>query len=338
MMRPTIYAVAKRAGVSIATVSRVLNDSPKPTAETRAKVLQAVRELGYQPSAAARCLAGNATETIALIFPQISGPFYSEIIQGAEAQAHQYHYHLLIYGVRDRLGSDSLLRFLSTKVDGMILSTSCASDTYIRGLQRQRIPFVLLGQEKSGIVADSLRPNNQQGAVDVVTHLIEHHHYLRIAFAGRSEEQTHSLARYEGYCQALRDAALPYDADLVVPGAFVESSGYRAMNQLLDLADPPQAVFFANDQMALGALAAAHERQVRIPKDVAIVGFDDINAAAYVQPPLTTVRQDIREQGVLAVQLLLQRVDEPEADPQTLILPTQLVVRRSCGCSVPDAN
>jgi LacI family transcriptional regulator len=333
-MRPTIYAVAKKAGVSIATVSRVLNDSPKPTAETRAKVLEAVRELGYQPSAAARCLAGNATETIALIFPQISGPFYSEIIQGAEAQAHQYHYHLLIYGVRDRQGSDPLLRFLSTKVDGIILARTCVSDAYIRGLQRQRIPFVLFGQETSGIVADSIMPNNQQGAVDVMAHLIERHHYRRIAFAGRSEDQTHSLARYEGYCQALQSAGLPWDADLVVSGAFAESSGYGAMNQLLDLADPPQAVFFANDQMALGALAAAHERQVRIPEDVAIVGFDDINAAAYVQPPLTTVRQDIREQGMLAVRLLLQRMDDPEAETQTVLLPTQLVVRRSCGCNL----
>ena len=333
-MRPTIYTVAQRAGVSTATVSRVLNNSPQVKDETRAKVLNALEELGYQPSASARGLALSSTETIALIFPQVSGPFFSEIIQGAEAEAHQHHYHLLIYGVHDREGSDQLLRFLSSKVDGLILTTSWVNQRYVKGLMQQRVPFVLLGQEMDGVVADCIRPSNRNGAYQVVTHLIQHHGYQRIAFVGSSQNMAHSRARYRGYCQALQAASLQKDASLIAHGEFDEASGYRAMTQLLDLAAPPQAVFFANDQMAIGALAAARERQVRVPDDIAIAGFDDIEAAAYAQPPLTTVRQAIRKQGELAVQLLLQRMAHPDARAETLVLPTELVIRRSCGCSV----
>jgi LacI family transcriptional regulator len=332
-MRPTIYTVAQQAGVSTATVSRVLNNSPRVKGETRAKVLNAMEELGYQPSASARGLALSSTETIALIFPQVSGPFFSEVIQGAEAEAHQHHYHLLIYGVRDIQGNDQLLRFLSSKVDGMILATRWVNEAYVSSLQRRRMPFVLLGQEIDGIVADSIRPSNRNGACQVMTHLIQHHGYRRIAFVGSGQDQAHSRARYGGYCQALQATGLQEDASLIVQGEFDEASGYRAMTHLLDLAAPPQAVFFANDQMAIGALAAAREKQVRVPDDIAIAGFDDIEAAAYVQPPLTTVRQAIREQGELAVQLLLQRMEHPDARAETLVLPTELVIRRSCGCS-----
>ncbi|MBN1933421.1 MAG: LacI family DNA-binding transcriptional regulator [Anaerolineae bacterium] len=327
--------MAQKAGVSISTVSRVLNDSSLVKAGTKAKVLQTMEALGYQPSASARSLSLSSTETIALIFPRVSGPFFSEVIQGAEVEARQCQYHLLIYSVHTSQDHEHLLRFLSAKVDGMILAASCVSSAYVRKLEQQHIPFVLLGQEKEGIVADSIMPDNQQGAYDLMTHLIELHRYQRIAFVGQSQDTAHSHARYEGYCQALQRADLSLDATLVMCGDFDESSGYLAMAQLLELSEPPQAVFFANDQMALGALAAAREKNVRIPDDVAVVGFDDIQMATYVQPPLTTVRQEIRQQGVLTVQRLLERIGNPDLEARTVVLPTQLVVRRSCGCSVP---
>lgn len=331
-MRPTIYTVAQKAGVSISTVSRVLNDHPLVKPETKARVLQAVDALGYQPRASARSLALNSTETIALIFPRVSGPFFSEIIQGAEIEARQNQYHLLIYSVHTPRDNERLLRFLSAKVDGMILAASCVSALYVRELQQQGIPFVLLGREKEGIVADSIMPDNRQGAYEIVTHLLDHHLYRRIAFVGQTQYPAQGHARYEGFCQALQRAGLPLDETLVVQGDFDESSGHRAMMELLDLSLPPQAVFFANDQMALGALAAAREKRAFVPDDVAIVGFDDIQMATYVQPALTTVRQEIRLQGVLAVQRLLQRIDHPDLETETVVLPTQVVVRRSCGC------
>lgn len=337
-MRPTIYTVAQKAGVSIATVSRVLNDHPLVKTETRAKVLQAVEALEYRPSASARSLALNSTETIALIFPLVSGPFFSEIIQGAEVQARRYQYHLLIYSVHTPQDNEQLLRFLSAKVDGMILAASCVSDGYVRGLAQQHLPFVLLGRQKEGIVADSIVPDNRKGAYEVTTHLIECHRYQRIAFVGRTQDQAHSHARYEGYCQALQYADLPLDTALIVHGDFDESSGYKAMARLLSLPNPPQAVFFANDQMALGALAAAREKKIGVPDDLAVVGFDDIQAAAYVQPPLTTVRQEIRQQGTLAVQRLLQRIDNPDIKTEVRILPTRVVLRHSCGCRPLGAN
>lgn len=334
-MRPTIYTVAHRAGVSISTVSRVLNGSSLVKEETRTQVLRTVEELGYQPSASARGLARNSTETIALIFSRVSGPFFSEIIQGAEIEARQYHYHLLIYSVQLPQDNEDLLRFLSAKVDGLILTSSAVSEVYLQELQRQRRPFVLLGPTKGGIAADSITPDNRQGAYEVVNHLIQVHHLGRIAFVGRFPELARSQARYEGYCRALSDAGLPLDPALVLDGDFDEPSGHRAMVHLLESPAPPQAVFFVNDQMALGALAAAHEKNVRIPHDVAVVGFDDIQAAAYVQPPVTTVRQEIRRQGELAVQWLLARIEDPDREARTAVLPTQLVVRRSCGCGTP---
>ncbi|HUT19645.1 MAG TPA: LacI family DNA-binding transcriptional regulator [Anaerolineae bacterium] len=333
-MRPTIYTVAQRAGVSIATVSRVLNDSARTTEETRAKVLRAVRELGYQPSSAARSLAGSGTETIALLFPEISGPFISEIIRGIETEAHRRGYHLLIYGLEGDRGDDPLLRFLSTKVDGMILGSYC-DGTHIQSMQRQGIPLVLMCNQVDGTAVDSIFPDDFSGAHEAVTHLIQHD-YQRIAFVGDATTSTHKTTRFEAYRQALEDHSWPSDPRWVMRGDYSEQSGRRAMEELLKLPQPPRAVFAANDQMAIGALDVVHNQGLRVPDDVAIVGFDDIPAAAYVNPPLTTVRQNIRESGELAVQLLLRRIEELETEVENIVLPTQLVVRRSCGCDVLD--
>ena len=333
-MRPTIYTVAEKAGVSIATVSRVLNNSAKTTEETRAKVLKAVQELGYQPRAAARCLARNTTETIALVFPDISGPFFSEIIRGIEIEAHRHRYHLLVYGLHGDGKDDPLLPFPSTRVDGMILGSHC-DRAHIRSLHRQGIPLVLLCDQVDGIVADSIQPNSYDGAYEAVSHLIQHG-YQRIAFIGRCATSRKGNARFNAYRRALQDHSWPSDSQWVMDGDYSERSGQRAMGELLELPQPPRAVFAANDQMAIGALDAVRNRGLRVPADVAIIGFDDIPAAAYVQPSLTTIRRDIRESGELAVQLLVRRINDPEAKAENVVLPTQLVVRRSCGCSVPD--
>jgi len=332
MTRPTIYTVAEQAGVSIATVSRVLNNSPKLTEETKAKVLKAMKALEYQPSASARCLARNVTETIALVSPDISGPFFSELIRGIETEACRHHYHLLIYGVHSGRDDDQLLPFLSTKVDGMILGSYC-DEAYIRNLHQQRVPFILLIREVEGIAADSIHPDSFDGAYQAVTHLIQHG-YRQVAFISGPVNSKHSNARFDGYRQALHDHNWLWDPNQVVHGDYTEPSGRRVMEELLSLAKPPRAVFAANDQMAVGALDAVHNRGLRVPDDVAIVGFDDIPAAAYVHPSLTTVRRDIRESGELAVQLLMRRIEDPEAKVENIVLPTQLVVRRSCGCSV----
>lgn len=329
-MRPTIYDVAERAGVSIATVSRVLNNSPKPTEATRAKVLEAVRELGYQPSAAARCLARSTTDTIALVSPEVSGPFFSEIIRGIELEARHHQYHVLIYGLQSGGEDDDLLPFLSTKVDGMILGAHC-DEAYIRRLEEQGVPFVLMGRTLEDVEADSLVTDSYGGAYDAVSHLISHG-YRRIGFIGGPESSRQSRTRLRAYHEAHRDQSWSADERLVLHADFSEAGGQHAMEQLLALSEPPRAVFAANDQMAVGALDAVRHAGLKVPEDVALIGFDDIPVAAYLQPALTTVRANIRESGALAVRLLVRRIADPKAEVETVSLQTELVIRQSCGC------
>jgi DNA-binding LacI/PurR family transcriptional regulator len=186
-----------------------------------------------------------------------------------------------------------------------------------------------------GIVADSILPNDFDGAYEAVTHLIQHG-YRHIAFIGDTTPSTQSNTRFKAHRQALEDHNWPRDSQWVICGDYSEQSGRRAMEELLKLPQPPRAVFAANDQMAIGALDVVHNQGLRVPDDVAIVGFDDIPAASYVRPSLTTVQQNIRESGELAVQLLLRRIEDPATKVENIVLPTQLVVRRSCGCGVPD--
>jgi LacI family transcriptional regulator len=274
-----------------------------------------------------------------VVFPKLSGPLFSALIQGAEIAASESGYHLLIYGVSGAtLGADNqTLGMLTTKVDGLILASSGVSRCYIRDLQRQNLPVVVLGEEPSGsgTPVDSIQPDNVGGAVKIVTHLIEHG-YRRIAMIKGPTARTHASDREHGYRKALQEHGLPCYAELVIAGAFSENSGYTAMERLLQQDPVPDAVFAASDQMAIGAIAAIRESGLRVPEDVALVGFDDIETAQYTHPPLTTVHQDLLGQGQLAVNLLLSRINGAESTVETQILPAELVIRHSCGCAPPN--
>jgi LacI family transcriptional regulator len=330
-MKPTIYTIATQAGVSIATVSRALNNGPRVSEATRARILRIAQELGYQPSASARNLAMNTTETLALVLPQISGPYFSEFIRGAEGVARQCQYHLLIYSSFDLDGDDPLLRLLPTRTDGAILGTFSSTHDYIRELQRHNFPFLLFGHFAPNLALNTINPDNQNGAHLLTQHLIEHG-YRRIGFVRGPEYRAHSGERLHGYQRALQAAGIPFQVELTAQGDFDEASGYAAAQQLLALPQPPRAIFAANDQMAIGVLAAATLRGLQVPNDLAVVGFDDIPAAKYLHPPLTTVNLSIFEQGETAIRLLLQLIAEPEQAPQAITIPTSLVIRRSCGC------
>jgi LacI family transcriptional regulator len=296
-MKPTIYTLAKQAGVSIATVSRAFNSSTRIRDTTRARILEIASEIGYQPSASARNLSLQKTETLALVFPQISGPYFSEFIRGAESVTRLHNYHLLVYSSPDANEEDPLLRLLPSRTDGIILGTHYCSYTYIHQLYQQGFPFLVLGRIVPGLMTRCLRPDNETGAYLLTRHLIDLHAYQKIAFISGPE-----------------------------------ASGFSAARQLLDLTDRPQAIFAANDQMAIGAIAAANERGCRVPEDLAVVGFDDIPTARYLQPALTTVNLAIFDQGVQSVELLLEQIVEPDLPAKVITTPTTLMIRRSCGC------
>lgn len=333
-MKPTIYSIAAQAGVSIATVSRAFNGSPRISQATRERILRIAREMGYQPSAPARSLALSTTETLALIFPQISGPYFSEFINGAESAAREHNYHLLVYSSPDAGQDDPLLRLLPARTDGIILATRYSRPDYIYELHQRRFPFVLLSRETPGLLTNRLQPDNEDGALAVTRHLIETHGCRRVALISGPADQPHSSERLQGYRRALAEAGL---AEQVAAGNFDEASGYAAALRLLDARPAPQAVFAANDQMAVGAVAAARERGLRVPEDLAVAGFDDIPTARYVQPALTTVNLSIYGQGQQAVRLLLEQIAQPDLPPRVIRIPTRLVVRRSCGCE-PDLS
>ena len=238
----------------------------------------------------------------------------------------------MIYGTYGKTGNARFLRLLPTKVDGLILMTRSVEDKYIFYLHQRHIPFVLLDREIDEIEADCILTNNLEGAYKAVEHLIQHGHQ-QIAFISGPADSPDSNARLEGYRQALKDHKLRLLSHLVEHGDFLQPSGYQAMSRLLDLPDPPSAAFVANDEMAIGAIEAVRSRGLNIPADMSIIGFDDIQMAPYLNPPLTTVRQPIREFGVLAVQMLLRRINDPDTLPETVVLPTELILRNSCGCA-----
>jgi LacI family transcriptional regulator len=331
-VKPNIYTIAKEASVSIASVSRALNGSAGISEATRERILRVAREFGYQPSASARGLATRTTETLALVIPQISGPYFSELIRGAESVTRAQHYHLLVYSSVDAGEDDPLLRLLPARTDGIILGTHYSTDRYIHSLHRQEVPFLVFGRTISGITTSSVQPENEPGAYALTRHLLDVHGFRRIAFISGPEDQPHSQERLSGYTRALVESEITPAPDWVVAGKFNENSGYEAAQRLLDQAERPQAIFAGNDQMAIGVMAAASERGTRVPEDLAVVGFDDIPTARYLQPALTTVNLAIFEQGVKAVELLIEQITDPEAPARTVTIPTTLVVRRSCGC------
>jgi LacI family transcriptional regulator len=332
-VRPTIHAVAKRAGVSIATVSRLLNGNTPVSNETAERIRRAIDDLGYLPNASARGLAMSANGTLAVIFPKLSGPFFSELIRGAEASARETGYHLLIYGASSLAEDtqDQMLRLLATKSDGLILASGNIGLDHVRDVQHWGVPVVVLGRQPEDISVDSIRPDNVNGAVQAVSHLIEHG-YRRIAMITGRSTDLHAADREAGYRKALDGHGLPIFRELVISGAFDEESGYTSMHRLLCEEPAPEAVFAANDEMAIGAIAAVRDKGLRVPADVAVVGFDDIAPARYVQPSLTTVHQDMQGQARIAVQMLLARVNESDAETETRLVPTELVIRDSCGC------
>jgi LacI family transcriptional regulator len=331
-MKTTIYRIAEQAGVSIATVSRAFNDSTRISEATRARILQIAQEMGYQPSASARSLALSTTETLALIFPQISGPYFSEFIRGAETVARQHQYHLLVYSNHEAGASDPMLQLLPARTDGMVLGTRLFSTRYIQQLNQRRFPFVLLGRVEPGFETHSLHIDNERGALSVMRHLFQQHSYRRIGMISGPADQPHSSERLQGYRRALEEAGQPVLPELVVQGSFDEASGFAAAQALLVQTPRPEAIFAANDQMAIGAIAAANGRGLRVPEDLAVVGFDNIPTAGYVQPALTTVNLAIFEQGALAIELLLEQIADPDGPGRVVRIETELVVRRSCGC------
>lgn len=323
--RVTIEDVAARAGVSIATVSRVVNGRYGVSARTIEHVQGVIDELGYESSLVARSLRSQQTNVVAILVSDIE-PFSAELLKGAARALQDTGYELIVYsgGTSGREGWErrSMSRLSGTLADGIILVTP----TVVEVTANQ--PVVAVDPHVGGSSLPTVTSQNLEGARAATRHLIELGH-RRIGFlAGRSDLES-ARRREAGYRDALAEAGITFDPDLVRVGGFTEESAARPAHELLTLADRPTAVFAANDLSAIQVVRTAGELGLSVPDDVSVVGFDNIPESALTDPPLTTVDQSIQALGQEAIRMLLDLIEHPGAVPAQVTLPTELVVRRS---------
>jgi LacI family transcriptional regulator len=334
-MPSSIEDVAKRANVSISTVSRVINRRELVNEETCKRVEAVIRELKYRPNAFARGLMLRKSGIVGLVLPDLHGEFYSEVIRGANLQAREMGHNLLLSSALPGDDANSWLAALGQHalLDGLAVMVS---DTMARGigpaLAELQIPIVVLDGEIEGVEHDTVVIDQRQGAQAMMEHLLENCHDTRVIFVGGLETNIDTQARYQAYCDALRKAKRNPAADDVYYLDYTYESAYRlAVKKATQWAGPNHCVFAANDEMAAGIIAGAIAKGMAVPLDLAVVGFDDTRVAQLTRPLLTTVRVPMSSMGATAVELLCRRIAEPERSPSTVSLPAELVVRDSCG-------
>jgi LacI family transcriptional regulator len=330
-MAVTIKDVAREAQVSIATVSRVVNGHGNVTDATRARILGVAERLRYVPDSAARSLITGLTHTIGVLLPDLYGEFFSEIIRGIDLAARKRGLHLLLSGVHgSSADAADAIRALRGRVDGLLIMSPHADSAFLAANLTDDTPTVLMNTRVLGNSHPAFVVDNRAGARTVVEHLAARGR-RRIAFVAGPRDNFDAAERLVGYREGLAHA-LPDAVALILDGDFSEEGGYRAGQQLLKLPVRPDAVFAANDTMAIGCLFALTEAGLRVPDDVALAGFDDIPIARFVSPPLTTVRVSIAELGSRALDRLAAAIDSPGREKvSTEILGAELVVRASCG-------
>ena len=336
--RVTSHDVARLAGVSRTTVSLVLNDVPhtRIPEETRQRVLDAATRLNYHPDAAARSLATQQTRTIALVLYQnanriVGDAFLANAVRGLAEVAQEHGFRLLLHPIDEIGKSEAYISLvLENRIDGLIVSGPRSDDEQLPRLRDDGFPVVLMGQ-LNGTGMHFVDVDNTAAAHRAVSHLIQLGHTRIGLITNAPLAYTASADRWRGYQQALAEADLPYVESIIRYGSFDATSGYSAMEDLLSLPEPPTATFIASDEVATGALAALHEHDLAVPDGMAIVGFDDIPAARYLVPSLTTVHLPAYELGLCAADMLIQLIRGEEVSEKGILLQTELIIRESCG-------
>lgn len=330
---PTLKEVAKKADVSITTVSRVINDSDKVNVETRERVQKAMRSLGYQPSRVAQRLRGTKgrSKLLGLIIPDIQNQFYSNIVRGIEDVSYGNDYAVILCNSDENPNKErfylNVLR--SESVDGVILPPIHQYGKMVDGMIESGIPLVCVDRKLAKESVDTVVVNNREGARSAVSHLIELGH-TQIAIISSSPQFSSFQERQAGYEEALKEYGLPINRELIREGDPRSSKNAKLLTKnLLESEPPPTALFVTNNLMTLGALEAINEMGFKIPEDISIIGFDDMPWATAITPPLTVVRQPGYEMGRRAAELFFQRVADPDREPVQVMMDTNLIVRQS---------
>jgi LacI family transcriptional regulator len=330
--QPTIKQVADLAGVSTATVSRVLDDSSGVSQELIDRVRDAVRTLDYRPNRAARNLRKRVAQTVGVVISDIQNPFFTSVVRGIEKVLVEADFILLLCNSDEDPNREKihLSTLRSEGVAGIILATARSDAESYHQLLNNRTPLVGIDRTPEQLSMDVVSVTNTRGAFSAVAHLADLGH-RRIALISGPPQLSTARERLAGYEEVIKSRGLVHSDDLIQYSDYRQTGGYTAMQALLDLPEPPTAVLVANNLMTLGALQAIHERNLVIPDQIAVVGFDDMPWATSLQPPLTAVAQPTYELGIAAAQLLLDRLREPDRPFRHVVLETQLMIRASSG-------
>nr|WP_311289772.1 LacI family DNA-binding transcriptional regulator [Paenibacillus glycanilyticus] len=337
MMKATIYDVAKEAGVSIATVSLVINGKGKISEERREEIRQIMARMGYKPSMIASALTGKKTYALGLLVPDISNPFFAEIARAVEDEGQRHGYSVFICSTdnKDEKALHYAALLQQKNVDGVIISTGMKDLSVLNPLLQGGVPVALLAREFPSVEVPSVVVDDYAGGAAAAEHLILLGH-SRLAVLAEQDSISSSRERVKGFRQTAEAAGL------VLEPLFVVSCGHndgkdRAM-ELLQMKDRPTAIFCCNDLLAIGALRAAKELGLRIPQDCSIIGFDDTVLASVTDPPLTTVAQPIEQMGQRAVQLVVRRIGQPGEVSERVVLAPSLTIRQSAAVPSQDSR
>ena len=336
---PKLKDVAERSGVAVGTASAVINNNPWVSEETRRRVLEAIKELKYQPNQLARNLRTQKTNTIGVIAPDITNPFFTQIIRSIDALARQYGYVMMLCDSNEnyQIGTETFNILLQKRVDGIILIGGIVPKEELSKLLSDKHPVIVVIEREyeipniATVIVDAVK-----GGYTATKHFLSlGYRHVGIITGPLGNEFCHgSIGRYKGYQMALEEYNISFNQSMVKQGDFTFDGGYRAMKQFLEETPQARAIFVSNDLMAIGAMEAIKEQGLRIPEDVALVGYDDIPEASYVSPALTTIQLPQKQLGHTAVETILTCLQGKNDFPLRRVLPTKLIVRQSCGAAL----
>jgi LacI family transcriptional regulator len=327
----TIYDVAREAGVSMATVSRVVNNNPNVKPQTRKKVYEAIERLGYRPNAVARGLASKKTTTVGVVIPDIANANFAEVARGIEDIANMYHYNIILSNADKR--KDKEIRIVNTllekQVDGLLFMGGVVTDEHIQAFNSANVPIVLCATTDERATMPSVDINHEGAAFDAVAKLVLEGHRSIAMISGTLQDPANGYARFQGYKRALEKAGLPYREDYVRVGNYRYESGIEATEYFLGLSERPTAIFAATDEMAIGAIHCLQDAGLSVPEDVSVISVDNSRMASMVRPQLTTVAQPMYDIGAVSMRLLTKLMKKESVDNARVTLPHDLIMRRS---------
>jgi LacI family transcriptional regulator len=329
---PTIHDIARELNISASTVSRALNDNPRISIKTKEKIKAVAKSLGYQPNTLASNLRNKKSNTIGIVVPLINRHFFSSVISGAEDVAFRAGYNVVISQSNDLAAKEiSIVQSMfSNRVDGLIISIAMQTDTFehLKIFGRKNIPLVFFDRVVPEIETDKIVVDDFAGGFRVTQHLIAQG-YQRIGHLAGPQNLMTYFDRKNGYIEALRKNNIPYDESLVIINSLTSEEGIAAVDQLISLPSPPDAIFCGNDTTALSAMIHLRDKGIRIPQDIGIVGFSNEPFSRVVSPSISTIAQPGFEMGQKAAELIIQKIENTERTFQTIILPTELIIRES---------